>query len=117
ERRPHAGRGLEVLDRVGNAVQQAAQVAAKGARLGRLRLLAGQVLGDGQVRGDGRVELGDAIEHGVGELDRREGPRADEPPELGDGGEAQIGRAHFFSHAYGGTATYLPPPEAATASG
>ena len=60
----------------------------------------------------------DEAHHGAGrDLERAGADGAEAAEPLAEAGEGELRRRYFFSHAYGGTGTYLPPAAAATDSG
>src|SRR5262249_6346033 len=87
-----AGRVVEVLQAERDAVHWAAVAAARDFRLGGARLAERQLGRHGDEGVDARIERFDATEQRLGQLDRRELARRNEPRRLGDGEEMQFVR-------------------------
>ena len=94
--RAHAPGRLEVLDRIGNAVEGAEPLAAHDRILRRLRLLEGDLRGRGAEAVESGVERLDPRDHRSGQLDRRQPATPDVGREIDRGAEAEILVVHRF---------------------
>src|SRR5438552_5363153 len=90
ERRAHTGYGLEVFDRVWNAIERPTQLTPHGPALGLVGGLTRQLGRHGQKRVEPRVEPVDALQHGLDDFDRGYTSSADPVAQLRGGSEAQF---------------------------
>ena len=94
ERGPLAGGPEVVLDRHGNAVERAERPAGHHRLLGGARVGQRPLGVDEDVGAQPRVQSLDALQHGAGDLDRRQRPATDQRGQLDGGREAEVGRVH-----------------------